>query len=84
MIGIEIVGYCAGFLVSISLLPQIIKIFKTRSTRDISIVWTVIFMSGLTLWIVYAIVNSILPLLVFGLIELTFASTIFIFKLIYK
>ncbi len=81
---IEIVGYIAGFLVAVSLSPQVIKTWRTRSARDISIVWTVILMSGLSLWVVYGIVNKIVPLAVFGIIEFLLALTLFIFKMIYK
>lgn len=81
---IEIVGYIAGFLVAVSLYPQVIKTWRTRSARDISIVWTVILMSGLSLWVVYGIVNKIVPLAVFGIIEFLLALTLFIFKMIYK
>jgi len=81
---IEIVGYIAGFLVAVSLSPQVIKTWRTRSARDISIVWTVILMSGLSLWVVYGIVNRIVPLAVFGIIEFLLALTLFVFKTIYK
>ncbi len=84
MYKIEIVGYIAGFLVAVSLSPQVIKTWRTRSARDISTVWTVILMSGLSLWVVYGIVNRIVPLAVFGIIEFLLALTLFIFKIIYK
>lgn len=81
---IEIIGYIAGFLVSIALTPQVIKTWKTKSARDISLVWSVILMTGLSLWVVYAIVNRILPLAIFGVIEISLALTLFIFKLVYR
>jgi MtN3 and saliva related transmembrane protein len=81
---IEIVGFIAGFLVSIALFPQLIKTWRTKSAKDISIFWSIILMSGLSLWVVYAIANKILPLFIFGLIELSLALTLFVFKLIYK
>ncbi|MCK4942642.1 MAG: hypothetical protein KAS65_03650 [Candidatus Aminicenantes bacterium] len=81
---IEIVGYVAGLLVAVSLSPQVIKTWRTRSARDISTVWTVILMSGLSLWVVYGIVNRIVPLAVFGIIEFLLALTLFVFKMIYK
>lgn len=80
----EIVGYIAGFLVSISLTPQLIKTWMTKSTKDISILWTIILMTGLLFWIIYASFNQILPLLIFGIIEFSMASTLLIFKNIYK
>lgn len=81
---IEILGYLGGALVTMSLLPQVIKSFKTKSTKDISIIYTLILMTGLALWVLYAIFNSILPLLIFASIELLIAINLFVLKLIYK
>ena len=80
----ELVGYIAGLLVSISLSPQLIKTIRTKSTKDISILWTLILMSGLLIWIVYSVVNSILPMIIFATIEFLMALTLFILKLKYN
>jgi MtN3 and saliva related transmembrane protein len=58
---LEILGLLGGLLVTVSLLPQVIKSYKTKSTKDISIVYTIILMTGLALWILYAILNKIIP-----------------------
>lgn len=84
MAELEIVGFLAGFLVAFALSPQLIKTWKTKSTKDISIHWTLILMTGLLLWVIYAVVNNIVPLAIFATIEFFMATTLFIFKLIYK
>ncbi|MBI2676234.1 MAG: PQ-loop repeat-containing protein [Candidatus Aenigmarchaeota archaeon] len=84
MAELEIVGYLAGFLVAVALSPQLIKTWKTKSTKDISILWTLIYMTGLLLWVIYAIVNRIVPLAIFTTIEFSMATALFIFKLLYK
>lgn len=84
MYKIEFVGYIAGFLVSVALAPQVIKTWRTKSARDISLVWTGILMTGLSLWVVYALVNNILPLAIFGVVELSLALTLSVFKMIFK
>lgn len=81
---IELLGYFGGLLVTISLLPQVIKSFRIRSTKDISIIYTLILMTGLALWVTYAVINSIIPLLIFASIELLITTSLFILKLIYK
>ena len=81
---LEIIGYLAGLFVALALAPQIIKTWKTKSTKDISILWTLILMTGLLLWIIYGIVNIIVPLALFATIEFSMATTLFIFKLRYK
>ena len=84
MYQIEIIGYIAGFLVATSLAPQINKTWKTKSAKDISTLWVVALMSGLFLWIIYALIQEIMPLIVFGIIEFSMAFTLLIFKFIYK
>lgn len=84
MAELEIIGYLAGFLVAFALSPQLIKTWKTKSTKDISIHWTLILMTGLLLWVVYAVINKIIPLAVFASIEFSMATTLFIFKLIFR
>ena len=81
---IEIVGYIAGLLVATALAPQIIKTWKSKSAKDISTLWAIVLMSGLFLWIVYAIIQTIMPLAVFGIVEFCMAFSLLIFKFIYK
>jgi MtN3 and saliva related transmembrane protein len=56
MASIDILGYVAGILVVISLLPQVIKSWKTKSTRDISLWRYLIYVTGLILWVTYAVI----------------------------
>ena len=58
---IDLIGYAAGILVVISLLPQTIKSWKTKSTKDLSLSRYVIYVTGLVLWISYAITFAFLP-----------------------
>lgn len=53
MDSIEYVGFIAGLLVSLSVLPQIVRSWKTKSTKDISIYWNSINLVGQALWIIY-------------------------------
>ena len=84
MANLEIIGYIAGFLIAIALSPQLIKTWKTKSTKDISILWTLMLMTGLLLWVVYAAANKILPLLIFAATEFLMTFLLFVMKLIYK
>ncbi len=81
---LEILGLLGGLLVTISLLPQVIKSYKTKSTKDISIVYTIILMAGLALWVLYAILNRIIPLAIFASVEFFMTLSLLILKLKYK
>ncbi len=81
---IDLLGYFAGILVVISLLPQVIKSWKTKLTRDISLMRYIVYAVGLVLWIVYALVVKNGPVAVMNSIGLIFALIILFLKLKYK
>jgi len=84
MVNLEIFGYLAGFIVAFALSPQLIKTWRTKSTKDISLIWTLMLMVGLLLWVFYGFGNKIMPLAIFASIEFLMVSSLFVFKLIYK
>lgn len=84
MNNINILGYVAGILVVISLLPQTIKSWKTKSTSDISLLRYIIYIIGLILWITYAIIINNGPVAIMNSVGLILAISILILKLKYK
>ncbi len=80
---IDILGYAAGTLVVISLLPQAIKSWKTGSTRDISLWRYLIYVGGLILWVAYAAIIKNGPVAVMNGIGLVLAASILYLKLRY-
>ena len=78
---LEFVGYLAGFIVAIALSPQVIKAWRTKSTKDISVLWNLTLVTGLILWVIYGIVNTILPIIVFVSLEALMASSLLVLKL---
>jgi MtN3 and saliva related transmembrane protein len=81
---ITILGLVAGTLTTVSFLPQIIKIWRSRSTKDISLVMFVIYSVGIFLWLVYGIYINALPVIVTNSVTLVLALAIVIFKIRYK
>lgn len=80
---VDLLGYVAGILVVGSLLPQVIKSWKTKSTKDISLLRYVIYVTGLILWIIYAILIENGPVAVMNTIGLILALSILYLKLKY-
>ncbi len=77
---IDVLGYSAGILVVISLLPQVIKSWKTKSTKDISLWRYIIYVTGLVLWITYAGIIQNGPVAVMNGVGLVFAVFILCLK----
>ncbi|MFA4937192.1 MAG: SemiSWEET family transporter [Patescibacteria group bacterium] len=80
---IEYIGFIAGLFVAISLLPQVIKSWKTKSTRDLAMLWNVINLIGQILWIVYGYGINSYPLIAMSAITLVMLLSLIILKLKY-
>jgi MtN3 and saliva related transmembrane protein len=65
-------------------LPQVLKAWKTRSTRDISLGMFSMFCTGVFLWIIYGFLVGEIPVIAANVFTFIFAATIFVLKLKYQ
>lgn len=79
----ETVGFIAGTLVAISVLPQVLKSWKTKSTKDIALSWSVINLAGQILWIVYGFLIASYSLVIMSGITLLMNVSMIFLKLKY-
>jgi len=65
---VDAIGWAAGVLATICMLPQVLKSYRTQKTRDIS--WGYLYMLGIgvALWVVYGFMISSAPILVSNLV----------------
>ncbi len=80
---IAIIGLIAGTCTTISFLPQVIKIIKTKETKDISISMYIILATGMLLWIIYGIFIEALPVILANTISFVFATIVLSLKIRY-
>ena len=80
----DTLGLIAGALTTVAFIPQVVKIWKTRHTRDISLGMFAIFSAGVFLWLLYGIPIGATPVIVANIVTLGLALTILIFKIRYK
>jgi MtN3 and saliva related transmembrane protein len=80
---VTIIGLIAGSLTTISFLPQVIKTWRSKSARDISLSMFLSFCMGVFLWIIYGILLGELPIIIANFITLILAGTILFFKFKY-
>lgn len=60
---IELLGMTAGTISSITFLPQVIKTWKSKSAKDISL-WMILFVtSSVILWLIYGIFLKSIPII---------------------
>ena len=77
-------GYIAGFLTTIAFLPQVFKVWTTKSTKDISIWMFLAFTTGVFLWMIYGFLINDTSIIITNILTFTLALTILIAKIKFK
>mgnify|MGYP001323607731 FL=1 len=72
----DIIGYIAGILCAVQNIPQIYKLYQTKSGKDISKVFLYIGIISGILWIIFSIHEKNLPVLLFGICEVILLSIV--------
>ena len=55
MNGIQILGLAAGTMTAITFLPQVVRIWQTKSAKDISLFMLLLLIIGVSMWLLYGI-----------------------------
>lgn len=76
---VELVGFIAGIFVAASLFPQVIKSWKSKSTKDISISYSIINLVGQLLWLTYGVLIGSISLI--AMTALTFLMVLLVLLL---
>ena len=81
---LKYIGFFAAFCTTISFLPQAIKVYKSKSTKDISLYMFLIFTIGTACWLLYGVVISSVPIILANTITLILSFFILVYKIRYK
>ena len=75
------IGGVAAVLTTIAFLPQVIKSWRSRSTRDVSLGMFLILNTGIVLWLIYGLILESRPLIYANTVTLILTGTILVLKL---
>lgn len=81
---VTIIGFVAASLTTFAFLPQAIKTWKTKSTKDISLFMFSALNTGIFLWLIYGLMLNEYPIIFANLITLVFSLPILWLKIKYK
>lgn len=81
---IQVVGIVAGIFTSTSLMPQLIKMFKTKKAEEISLIMLITLILGIGLWIYYGILRKDIPIIITNGFSFLLNITIIVLRLKYK
>jgi len=66
----DLIGSVAGMLTTASFVPQVVKTWRSRSTRDISLAMWLMFSLGVALWVAFGVLTRSWPIMVANLVTL--------------
>lgn len=78
---IALVGYVAAILTTLAFIPQLIRVWRHRSARDISLAMFLAYSFGVFLWFVYGIAIHSMPVIVANAVTLALSLAILALKL---
>jgi MtN3 and saliva related transmembrane protein len=81
---IDILGYIAATLTTIAFLPQVLKTWRSRSAKDVSLVMMITFSIGVFLWLLYGLAIQAMPVILANATTLILALLIVILKIRYR
>ena len=79
----ESLGFVAGALVTCSLIPQLIRVFRLRSAREISMLFTTLLLLGLILWLTYGVFFRLIPVILWNAMGIILVVVLLYAKLKY-
>ncbi len=78
---IEIIGLIAACLTTASFVPQVYRIWKTKSADGVSLTMFLMFFTGVLLWLVYGIYIQSMSMTIANIITALLALVIIYYKL---
>ena len=81
---ITIIGLIAAAFTTVALFPQLIKVWKTKSTKDISSGMFTLYCGGVLLWFIYGVYLNNSPIIIANSLAFVQGIVILLFKAKYK
>ena len=84
MSSLEWLGFLAGACTTLSFVPQVMRIWKRRSTEDISLGMYLLFSLGVVLWLFYGLLNAALSIIFANALTLLLIFTVLAMKYLFQ
>ena len=80
---VEDLGFAAAFCTTVAFVPQLVRVLRLRSAREISLPTFLMFSIGVFLWLLYGIYSGSRPVIASNGVTLVLSVWILILKLRY-
>ena len=81
---VQLIGITAAICTTVAFLPQVLKTWKSKSAKDLSLGMFSIFCLGVALWLAYGILTRDFPIVLANGLTLLLAGSLLYFKLVFK
>jgi MtN3 and saliva related transmembrane protein len=81
---IDLLGLAAGALTTVSFVPQVVKIWRSKSGRDVSYGMFLLFSLGVALWLAYGLLLKAAPIVIANAATLVLALAVVCLKFHYR
>jgi len=81
---VENLGFTAAFCTTAAFVPQLVRVLRLRSARDVSLPTFVMFTAGVFLWLLYGIDIGSKPVIASNGVTLAISASILILKIRYN
>ena len=78
---VDVLGYVAGLLTTLTFLPQVIKTVKEKSAKDVSLNMFLIAATNQVLWVIYGVLKKDLVIIMTNVLILVLSLTMIFLKL---
>lgn len=78
---VDLIGFAAASLTTLSFVPQVLHSWKTRELSGVSLLMYSLFTLGVALWLFYGIFLGKWPLIIANGVTLVLASVVLVLKL---
>lgn len=78
---VESTGLLAGFLTTLAYVPQVLKVWRSRTARDISLIMFLLMNIGIALWLIYGLLIGSPGLIAANLVTLGLTAAVLAAKL---
>ena len=80
---VQDLGFAAAFCTTAAFVPQLVRVLKLRSAREISLPTFLLFSAGVFLWLLYGIYTGSRPVIASNALTLILSVSILVLKLRY-
>lgn len=79
-----VLGFVAGALTAISMLPQLIKTLKLKKAEEVSVLMLVVLITGVSLWLFYGVLKKDWPIVITNATSLLINLIMMTLRIIYR